>query len=346
MRPGDIRQVMPRALARGLVALLILLAGASAGAKGKKKKPKTCDGRWPYHLHEVVHGDWAWTVAGTYGVSFSDLKKWNPRDLRNPDRIRPGMKLLVCPAIAPRRRIKIDYVVKPGDTMTSIAHEHDLTLYELKRFQRKGVKDANVLRAGSRVTVWMYGEILPAFRPVDRDRGYLKRGYKLGKRQAFYIKRPERVWGTRTTVRLVESVMASYFRSNKGPRVVMGDLSKYGGGPLSGHASHQKGNDVDIGYVFRGKSRDTKTFIPASRDNLDIPRTWQLVHGFLRTGQIRYIFIAHSIQKLLYEEARRKRVPVSQLDTWFQYPRSKRRSHGIVRHWRNHHDHMHIRFRK
>ena len=125
----------------------------------------------------------------------------------------------------------------------------------------------------------------------------------------------------------------------------MGDLSKEGGGPLSGHASHQRGTDVDIGYVFLGKDKDVKDFIPANRDNLDIRRTWGLVHEFLKTGRIRYIFIDYGIQKLLYKEARKRGVPESKLDQWFQFPRGKGRTYGIVRHWRNHHDHMHIRFR-
>ena len=34
------------------------------------------------------------------------------------------------------------------------------------------------------------------------------------------------------------------------------------------------------------------------------------------------------------------------LDALFQYPRGKRRSYGLIRHWRNHVNHFHVRFRE
>ena len=34
------------------------------------------------------------------------------------------------------------------------------------------------------------------------------------------------------------------------------------------------------------------------------------------------------------------------LEALFQYPRGKGRAYGIIRHWKGHKDHFHVRFRK
>jgi murein endopeptidase len=64
-----------------------------------------------------------------------------------------------------------------------------------------------------------------------------------------------RRWGTSKLVREVEQISIDYgLRFPIGPRLVVGDLSRRGGGPFGveyggvGHASHQNGLDVDIYY--------------------------------------------------------------------------------------------------
>src|SRR3954470_8596913 len=64
-----------------------------------------------------------------------------------------------------------------------------------------------------------------------------------------------RRWGTSKLVREVEQISIDYgVRFPIGPRLVVGDLSRRGGGPFGveyggvGHASHQNGLDVDIYY--------------------------------------------------------------------------------------------------
>jgi LysM repeat protein len=306
-----------------------------------------CDHRTPLHHHKVFRGEIGYGIAGLYGVTLEDLKKLNPRDLRDANKIKPGMELVVCPDIDPRERIEDVYIVETGDTFGKIAEDHGLSQKELMRFQRKAIPDRNKIRRGQKILVWQFGEILGPWRkPRERNKGKLPDGIRLRAHSSYHIKRPKLVWGTRTAVSQIRAVMGRYQRKYRGPRVVMGDLSRKGGGPLRGHASHQRGTDVDIGYVFKGRDKRVKNFVVANRKNLDIRRTWGLVHEFLKTGKIRYIFIDYDIQRLLHKEALKRGVGESKLDQWFQYPRGKRRTYGIVRHWRNHHDHMHIRFRK
>jgi hypothetical protein len=130
---------------------------------------------------------------------------------------------------------------------------------------------------------------------------------------------------------------------NRAPLVV-GDLSKQGGGCLPPHRSHRDGRDADIGYYVRGGV--TPRWLGAvTAQTLDADRTWALLDVFLATGRLRYAFIDYQLQRPLYEAALRAGHTKASLRDVFQYPRP--RSHakaGIIRHLRGHADHIHVRF--
>jgi len=86
-------------------------------------------------------------------------------------------------------------------------------------------------------------------------------------------------------------------------------------------------------------------FSGANAENIDLERTWVLIEEFIKTGEIRYIFLDYEFQALLYEYAREHGVSKSKLDEYFQYPRGVGRNHGLIRHWRGHRNHIHVRFR-
>ena len=320
-------------------------AGKKKGKDGRNAR--MCDYQSPIHEHEIVPGEIAGAIAGRYGVTVDDLKRWNRRRVKSIDRIRPGQKLQVCPLIPPRERIHELYTVQKGDTFASIAKKFDLSQDELWDFQEHKLQDRAKLGAGRTVLViWRDGEVLSDFLPED-ERGSLKSATRLRTMpQHFYIKRKDRTYGTRKSVQLIQKVFERYRQRSKGPTVVMGDLSQKAGGPISGHVSHQDGRDVDIGWVYKKGKGHEKTFVKGTEDSIDVPRTWALIHEFLKTGEVQFIFVDHDIQALLYEEAKRKKVSANLLAQWFQYPRPAHRLYGIVRHWKGHDDHMHIRFRK
>ena len=56
------------------------------------------------------------------------------------------------------------------------------------------------------------------------------------------------------------------------------------------------------------------------------------------------IFIDYRLQARLYRYARRKGVSKAQLNRWIQYPRGKYEPAGVIRHFKNHEDHLHVRF--
>lgn len=53
-------------------------------------------------------------------------------------------------------------------------------------------------------------------------------------------------WGTSETIRAIKEVGNIWSKRGSRPRIGIGDISLSGGGPISGHASHQKGVDIDI----------------------------------------------------------------------------------------------------
>ncbi|RMG95650.1 MAG: LysM peptidoglycan-binding domain-containing protein [Deltaproteobacteria bacterium] len=328
----------PRALRAGTTL------GFCAG-RARAKNSKMCGYRTPVYHHEVIPGEHLGVIAGRYGVRRRDLLRWNPQLRANPNALRVGQTIRVCPEIAPRTRQRITHTVASGETFGAIARKYDTTTSQLLAWQRGRLSDPSRLRAGQKLTVWVDGSIVPGFADVFDDEGVLEHGIQLPPGKGYTVKWPAGAWGTAETIRAIQQAVARYQRRMPGgPKVHIGDISKKGGGPFPPHVSHQYGRDVDVGYVLEGKRAHETRFYNASAKNLDVARTWALVDAFLSTGKVKYIFMDLKIQKLLYEHARKKGVSEDRLDEIFQYPR--RRRHGIIQHWRGHVNHFHVRFER
>ncbi len=316
-----------------------------------------CDHRVPLWEHVVEPGEHLGGIAGRYGVRRAEVMQLNPA-LTNPDKIRVGQRLRVCPTIAPRLRKSLEVVVRPGDTLGEIALAHGLTIPELMGMQGGKLRDPNRLVAGTRLQVEVDGGVVPEFlpAPVKASRSGTRRvavgprssvsaQLALGGEHAF-IKRPHLAWGTTRTIRAIERAVEQYRSRHRGaPAVHIGDISKRGGGALHPHLSHRAGVDVDVGYVLLGADGHRTRFSGVTRQNLDVARTWALVRAFIDTGAVEVIFMDYGLQEVLYEHAKARGVGDEELDELFQYPRGRGRSHGIIRHWRSHVHHFHVRFR-
>lgn len=319
---------------------------------GKVKGDAACDFRMPVYTHEVVDGDMLSSIAARYGVRMSDIKKLNPR--LKPNVLSIGQKIKVCPEIAPRLREEFTYTVKSGDMLSKIGEKYGLLAKEIVRMQTGKLRrrlDANAsdLKPGDELTLIVDRGVLPEYAPKDEDRGTLKIGVQLTPGPAYYIKRPHLAYGTSHSVKAIKAALSRYKQTKAGkggPQVHVGDISSRGGGPLTGHKSHQKGIDVDIGLVLKGEDANETRFRTGNAGNLDIARTWALIKAFVDTEDVRAVFLDYNLQKLLYEHARSQKVSESTLDALFQYPRGKGRGFGIIRHWKGHKDHFHVRFKK
>jgi hypothetical protein len=319
----------------------------------------------PLWEHTVVEGESLGLIAGRYGVRRIDVVRVNPA-LTNPDHIVPGQKIRVCPEIAPRTRKKISHRVVAGDSLIKISEQYGLTFEELiAQLQEAGAQELaenpRRLRLGQTVEFWVDGGIVEDFLPpLPKKQAKAGRGssgkrrprhgrvnVQLSPTQDIFVKRPHLAFGTKKTVSLIESVVRKYKRRwGGGPKVVIGDISKRGGGKLDPHLSHRRGVDIDIGYVLKGEAANRTRFRGVNRSNLDLARTWGLVKSFIDTDAVVYIFMDYAVQKQLYDYAVGQGVSKDELDALFQYPRGRGRSHGIIRHWRSHKNHFHVRFRQ
>ena len=57
------------------------------------------------------------------------------------------------------------------------------------------------------------------------------------------------------------------------------------------------------------------------------------------------IYLDYDVQGILYRWAKKKGISDKRLDRIFQYPHGRGHRGSILRHYRNHANHLHVRFR-
>jgi len=171
------------------------------------------------------------------------------------------------------------------------------------------------------------------------NRGSLRHAVALPERPFWRIINPGRAFATEETIRDLEAAVAKVAAAFPGsPPLGVGDLSRETGGYIRPHRSHQSGRDADVGYYYQGEQ---KWYTKASAENLDRPRTWQLLKALMSETDVEFVFIDRSIQQLLREYAVSVGEEPAFLDTVFQ---RSRRDETLVRHEYGHLTHFHVRF--
>ena len=100
-----------------------------------------------------------------------------------------------------------------------------------------------------------------------------------------------RRYGSAKLVHLLLAVARDYHDAHPdAPRLVIGDLSRYGGGPLDEHVSHQNGLDVDVYYP----RRDGRELAPTSIDQVDIPLSRDLLNRFV-AANAEFVFVGPNL---------------------------------------------------
>jgi murein endopeptidase len=147
-------------------------------------------------------------------------------------------------------------------------------------------------------------QAIPPSRSLGRPwKGRLVRGVKLPARGPDHLTwdpvrntRPNRAWrrwGTDRLVRLTLVVARDHRAAFPGvPRVLVGDLSRRGGGDFGvrygrpGHQSHQNGRDVDVYYP----RADRREIAPRRAREIDRLLAQDLVDRFVAAGA-KYVFV-------------------------------------------------------
>jgi hypothetical protein len=180
--------------------------------------------------------------------------------------------------------------------------------------------------------------------------GRLQHATALPSGDGYFIRRPERAFGTQTTIELTERAISETLDAFPDEHVLaIGDISAPSGGTITQHRSHQSGRDIDVGLFYRDKPAGyPASFVHADEDNLDCAATFKLLESFLATagddGGVQMIFLDFDVQGILYDWALDHGVSERRLERIFQYPHGRGSSEGIVRHEPNHDNHMHVRF--
>ena len=167
---------------------------------------------------------------------------------------------------------------------------------------------------------------------------------------AWFIRRPERAYGTRATVSQIQRVIQRVRRHF--PRVhalAIGDLSARRGGRITMHGSHQSGRDVDLGFYFKRPPRGYPAgFALATEDDVDVAACFALFTALAdtagRPGGVERMYMTYETQELFYRLGRQHGISPVTLDRLFQYPDGPDSDHGLFHDEPGHDEHIHVRF--
>ncbi|HET6172448.1 MAG TPA: penicillin-insensitive murein endopeptidase [Gaiellales bacterium] len=96
-----------------------------------------------------------------------------------------------------------------------------------------------------------------------------------------------RRYGSAKLIQLLLAVTKEFHDAHPGAsRLVIGDISRLGGGPLDEHASHQNGLDVDVYYP----RADGRELAPISVDQVNVPLSQDLLNLFL-AAKPEFVFV-------------------------------------------------------
>ncbi len=133
--------------AASLILLLLVPAGVSASPAVPSAQT----------VHVVQSGENIWTIAQRHGLSPDRIVSTN--HLQNPDRLQIGDRLTI-PAVAAMRVAAVNrpataerkeeaHVVRPGETLWSVAREHGTTVNVLA--ERNGLVNVDRLQPGQKI---------------------------------------------------------------------------------------------------------------------------------------------------------------------------------------------------
>lgn len=154
------------------------------------------------------------------------------------------------------------------------------------------------------------------------DRGRLEGGVLLPE-SAHYVRLSGdgTQWGTEQLVGLLQRAAARLQAAEPGPRLLIGSLSRRGGGRLPPHDSHQSGRDADVSMFLTdldGTSVEASRFVELSRNGtcgrderntfcLDARRTFLFLAALVEDERVRvrFVLIAADLRQLVLAAGRR-----------------------------------------
>ncbi len=310
------------------------------------------EGSRDWLVHTVVDRETVDQLAYRYGVKPESLRMWNGIDGK-AKRAKKGSRLRIKARRIPPPRVELQYVVRPGDSWTSIGIRYGVDSSELRSTNRDA---AQQLRVGQIIRMWVDPVVFEWVATEDDDPsrvrpgavgigppqdGRLVNGVRLPDSPFYELRLPPSSFGTTFAVEaLLRGVVLFKARSDYGRSLTFGSMSWRHGGPLTGHVSHQSGRDLDIQLPLLEKY---PAWFPVEPKRVDWDTTWQLVTAMVDTADVVVVFLDYDLQKPLFKAAARLGATEDERKRYLQWPRGAK-AQGLVRHSRGHTSHIHVRF--
>jgi murein endopeptidase len=158
---------------------------------------------------------------------------------------------------------------------------------------------------------------------------------------------PENAWGTPRMISALTYAAAEVKRQvpDVSP-LVIGDISREGGGLLQGHKSHRGGSDADIGLYYKNGNKHKNGFLYVTSSAFDLKTNWILIRAFLESNDVERILVDQAMVNAL----RRYVVKIgamTQKDASYTFPAKMEQKiwlrTKVVHHSPGHKHHYHVR---
>ncbi len=158
---------------------------------------------------------------------------------------------------------------------------------------------------------------------------------------------PENAWGTPRMLRSLIHAAAEVKRQI--PEVsplVIGDISKEGGGELQGHKSHRGGSDADIGLYYKNGKKRKNGFLYVTSTAFDLEANWLLIKALLDSNDVERILVDQSLVNALRRYVVKKGEMTQQQANYTFPPLMEQKiwlRTKVVHHTPGHKHHYHVR---
>jgi LysM repeat protein len=271
----------------------------------------------PKTTYTVKSGDTLSQISKTIGKSVPSLMANNPQ-IKDANKISVGQKISIS---GNSGKTPSGYTVKNGDTLSKVAKANNTTVGNLLRANPQLAKTPNLIYPGQKLTIpggsdnsgkpAPVGPVAPV-KPGKPSKGVNTQLPATGVGYVSYYS-AARKYGTASTVEKIQNIAKEWNKRHPNLPVQIGDMSKKGGGDISGHASHEKGVDVDM-RPFRKDG--TQGPVTINQKNYDAKTTREFV----------------KMVKEMYP------------NTLIGFKDSQTVKSGLTQPWDNHSNHLHIRF--
>lgn len=347
--------------------VLAVAVGASMLASTAARADDTA----PLVSQEVVvkKGDTLRGIAQRNGVKVADMRRWNRGRIGKNDVIKAGAKLIVkVPAdkadpskvpgankpdggkrdakkpdaktAKPPNTWEDQVRVKRGDSLSKIAARVDVPMADLMAWN--GLSERSKLKAGQVLVIYRPGT-KPQPQSVGRPTvGTLAYGNWLGEGHGYRLRFPKNAYGVDGVLKTLKSCARRIKDNYPGtPDILIGDISRPGGGAFPPHESHQSGRDVDVGYYLLSNAQN-ETLFRVKPGDIDYAKTWAHLRCYLTTDKVVRVYIDRRIQVAMIDWLRKKKaVDEGQIQRLFAVEGG---DEALVQHAKEHDTHMHVRF--